>query len=65
MEVTKLKVTKLFKDFTESEKSGGLLLIICTFLSLLLANSNFGTNYNQFWETQFVGHSIRNMAFLI
>lgn len=65
MKVTKLKVTKLFKDFTESEKSGGLLLIVCTILSLLLGNSNFGTDHNQFWETQFVGHSIRNMAFLI
>lgn len=34
--------TKLFKEFFESEKSGGLSLIACTILSLLLANSPVG-----------------------
>lgn len=48
----------LFKEFLESEKAGGLILIACTLISLLLANSNFGTEYHHFWQTQFVGHSI-------
>lgn len=60
MKVTELKVTKLFKNFTDSEKSGGITLIICTILSLIITNSNFGADYNQFWETQFVGHSIKH-----
>ena len=51
-------MTKLFKDFFNSEKAGGLILIGCTILSLTLANSNFGEDYNQFWQTQFAGHSI-------
>jgi len=50
-----MKVTKLFKDFFDSEKAGGLILICCTFLSLIIANSNFGTNYFDFWQTKFVG----------
>ena len=55
-----MKVTKLFTDFFESEKAGGLVLIACTLLSLLLANSNFGTNYHDFFQTQFAGHSFEH-----
>lgn len=52
--------TKLFKEFFDSEKAGGLVLIGCTILSLILANSNFGTGYHHFWQTQFAGHSIEH-----
>lgn len=50
----------LFKEFLESEKSGGLVLIGCTILSLILANSNFGTSYHDFFQTQFAGHSFEH-----
>ena len=40
----------LFKQFFESEKSGGLTLIFFTILSLILANSSFGESYIHFWE---------------
>ena len=53
-----MTITKLFKDFFDSEKAGGLVLIGCTILSLTFANSNFGADYIQFWQTQFGGHSI-------
>ncbi len=53
-------MTKLFKDFFDSEKAGGLILIGCTILSLTLANSNFGTDYHLFWQTQLAGHSIEH-----
>ncbi len=55
-----MKITKLFTDFFDSEKAGGLVLIACTILSLLLANSNFGTNYQDFFQTQFAGHSFEH-----
>ncbi|PKQ63360.1 Na+/H+ antiporter NhaA [Raineya orbicola] len=55
-----MKATKLFTDFFNSEKAGGLVLIACTILSLTLANSNFGTDYHHFWLTQFQGHSIEH-----
>ncbi|MEO6671051.1 MAG: Na+/H+ antiporter NhaA [Ferruginibacter sp.] len=55
-----MKPSKLFKEFFESEKSGGLTLIICTILSLVIANSSFGDGYHLFWQTQFAGHSIEH-----
>ncbi|MDO3695794.1 Na+/H+ antiporter NhaA [Wenyingzhuangia sp. chi5] len=53
-----MRITKLYKDFFNSEKTSGLILIVCTILSLTIANSNSGTNYNDFWQIQFAGHSI-------
>lgn len=50
--------TKLFKDFFESEKSGGLILIGCTLISLALANSSFSAAYLHFWHTPFYGQPI-------
>lgn len=50
--------TKIFKEFFESEKSGGLILIACTILSLLLANASFGESYLHFWETEIAGMSL-------
>ncbi|MBS1730090.1 MAG: Na+/H+ antiporter NhaA [Bacteroidetes bacterium] len=55
-----MRITKLYKDFFDSEKLGGLTLIVCTILSLLIANSTFGTDYHHFWQTQFQGHSIEH-----
>jgi NhaA family Na+:H+ antiporter len=56
----KMKLTKLFKEFSESEKTGGLTLIACTILSLIIANSCFGTGYHYFWQTQFAAHTIEH-----
>ena len=53
-----MKLTSLFKDFFTSEKIGGFLLILCTLLSMVIANSNAGVSYIHFWETNMGGHSI-------
>ena len=53
-----MRSTKLFTDFFESEKAGGLLLIACTALSMLLANSSFGPNYHHFWQSLFLDHPL-------
>ena len=53
-----MRLTKTFKAFFESEKSGGLLLLFVTIISLLLANSPIQTEYIAFWETNMGGHSI-------
>lgn len=50
-----MKITQLFKDFFESEKLGGLVLLVCTIVSLVLANSAFGESYHHFWLTEFSG----------
>ena len=54
-----MKVTKLFKGFFESE-NGGILLIVCTVISLLLANSSFSETYLNFWHFIFSGLSIEH-----
>ncbi|MGZ9677338.1 Na+/H+ antiporter NhaA [Flavobacterium sp. GNP001] len=53
-----MKLTKTFKAFFESEKSGGILLLFVTLASLFLANSAIQTDYIAFWDTQFGHHSI-------
>ena len=53
-----MKITALFTGFFESEKAGGLLLILCTAISLLLSNSAFGDGYHHFWLTEFAGQNI-------
>ena len=46
-----MKITQLFKDFSTSEKSGGITLIASTIISIVLANSAFGNNYTHFWHS--------------
>jgi NhaA family Na+:H+ antiporter len=53
-----MKTTRLYKDFFESEKAGGLLLLLVTLVSLALANSPIQSSYINFWETQIGHHSI-------
>lgn len=45
-----MKFTKLYSDFTNSERSSGIVLICCTIISLLLTNSSLGQNYLHFWH---------------
>ncbi len=52
--------TQLFKEFFKSEKSGGLVLIACTAISLLLANSGIGSTYHDFWLKSFLGLSFEH-----
>jgi NhaA family Na+:H+ antiporter len=54
-----MRLTKLFNDFFESEK-GGVLLILCTIISLLLANSSLSESYLHFWHSTFAGLSTEN-----
>lgn len=42
------KFSNLFIDFFNSEKIAGLILVICTIISLLIANSTYGDSYLQF-----------------
>lgn len=55
-----MKITKLFREFFESEKSGGFILIACTLLSLFLANSIWSENYLQIWNYQLGDHSLEH-----
>jgi len=57
----KTKLTKLFTEFFESEKSSGIILILCTLVSIAIANSYFGKGYLDFWHTK-IGFEIGGIA---
>ena len=48
----KTKLTKLFVEFIESEQASGIILILCTVTSIVIANSYFGKEYSDFWHTK-------------
>ena len=54
----KLYRSDLFNEFFDNEKSSGLVLIGCTIVSLLIANSIFGNQYHHTWLTNIGGQSL-------
>lgn len=59
MKINNILSGRTLRGFMESEKSGGLTLIVCTLVSILLANSVFvGEAYRGFWETNLGSHTI-------
>ena len=53
-----MKLTRLYEEFFDNEKAGGLTLVFVTILSLGLANSAWHTSYINFWHFDLGGHSI-------
>lgn len=51
-------LSRSFQEFFNSEKSSGILLVIFTIVSLLLANSLIGPEYLGFWNTRIAGLSL-------
>jgi len=45
-----IKTSKLFNEFLKSEKTGGVILIIVTIISIILANSFISEKYIHFWH---------------
>lgn len=56
--IQKIKLTESFKEFFENEKSAGMMLMICSILSLIIANSMFSTSYLGFWKLYVGGLTI-------
>lgn len=54
------KLSESFNQFFESEKSGGILLILCTVVSLALANSTLGEAYLGLWHVHIGGLSVEH-----
>ena len=57
---TQTTLSKTFTDFFDSEKSGSVLLIICTIASLAVANSGFGSAYLDFWHINVAGLTVEH-----
>lgn len=49
-----------FQKFVHSERSSGILLIACTAISLLIANSSLGPDYASGWQIRVVGLSLEH-----
>ncbi len=58
MNIIPKPISNTFNRFVESEKAGGILLIVCTIVSLLLANSPVAAPYLQFWHLPLAGLSV-------
>lgn len=55
-----MKISRTFNNFFESEKSSGILLLVCTIASLVIANSSLGPAYLNFWHIDIAGLSIEH-----
>lgn len=53
-------LSKTFNNFFASEKSSGILLILCTVVSLSIANSFAGPAYLAFWQQELAGLSLEH-----
>ncbi len=53
-------LSKTFAEFFESEKSSALVLVACTVLCLLIANSAWGPAYLDFWHHKVLGLSLEH-----
>ncbi len=60
MAIVKRELSRTFKDFFDSEKSSGILLIGCTIVSLIISNSFIGAKYLSLWQTHVGGLSIEH-----
>jgi Na+:H+ antiporter, NhaA family len=56
-----MHVTKLFTSFFDSEKAGGILLLICTILSILITNSALGEDYHQLWQIKLGNFTVEHL----
>jgi NhaA family Na+:H+ antiporter len=51
-------LSRSFREFSESGKAGGVLLILCTCASLAAANSSWAPGYAAFWAREVAGLSV-------
>jgi NhaA family Na+:H+ antiporter len=54
------RLSNTFKTFAASDKAGGIVLILCTLMSLAIANSPLGAGYLGFCQLYFAGLSIEH-----
>ena len=60
MGIVQRKLTRSFRNFFDSKKSGGIVLIVCTAVSLVFANSPIGDQYLSIWQMYIGGLSIEH-----
>lgn len=60
MSMLQQRLSNTFIRFADSEKAGGIVLISCTVLSLVLANSAIGASYLTVWQRTVGGVSLEH-----
>ena len=60
MGVVQRKLTRTFKEFFDDQKSSGIILIVCTIVSLAVTNSPIGENYLNLWHFYVAGLSVEH-----
>src|SRR5687768_2441637 len=50
-----------FKDFFASKSAGGVILIVCVVISLVVANSSFGDSFSSLLDTE-IGRNFGNVS---
>jgi NhaA family Na+:H+ antiporter len=60
MGVIQRKLSNTFRDFFDSEKASGIVLIVCTALSLAITNSAAGESYSGLWHAYVGGLSVEH-----
>lgn len=60
MAIVQRRLSNTFQRFFESGKAGGILLIVCTVISLILANSPIGDPYLHLWHVKVAGLSVEH-----
>ena len=53
-------LSSTFQKFVHSEQASGILLIVCTAISLLIANSSLGPDYSSGWQIRVAGLSLEH-----
>ena len=60
MSLLQQRLSNTFTRFVESEKASGIVLICCTVVSLVLANSSIGASYMSVWHRSIGGLSLEH-----
>jgi len=53
-----MRITGLYREFISSERSGGLLLIACTIISMVIANTSIGSSYVHLWHADLLSKPV-------
>ena len=53
-----MRITGLYREFISSERSGGLLLIACTIISMVIANTSLGSGYVHLWHSDLLSKPV-------
>src|SRR5688572_13492012 len=53
-----MKITRLFREFTNNSKATGIVLLACTAFSLIVANSPVSETYLTIWNFEIAHHTL-------